>query len=100
MARHLCIKEANIVINRNQQEDEMKIGFAPKTVEVGDGTYLHFWYANNKGRGNNNCTIARSRLSERAWAYRLQDEIVFACCTSSWRGNVNFSKSVQRYLGL
>jgi hypothetical protein len=25
----------------------MKIGFAPKTVEVGDGTYLHFWYANN-----------------------------------------------------
>ena len=31
-----------------------------QSKRLSDGTFLYFWYANNKGRGSNNCTIIRS----------------------------------------
>lgn len=77
----------------------MEIGFAPKTVELADGTFLHFWYANNAGRGDNNCTIIRS-TEPRAAVSAKQTGIIATALTSSWRGNVNFSKEIQRSLGL
>ena len=78
----------------------MKITFSPKTVALPDGTYLHFWYANNAGRGSDNCTIIRSTNGERATYSANQTGIICKTYTSSWRGNVNFSCAVQRELGL
>jgi len=80
--------------------ERIKIGFAPKTIELPDGTFLHFWYANNKGRGSNNCTIIRSLTEERAAMSRNQTGIIASESTGSWSGNVNFSKAVQEHLGL
>lgn len=77
----------------------MKIGHAPKTVDLENGEYLHFWYANNKGRGDNNCTIIRSTES-RAAVSAKQTGIIKTVLTSSWAGNVNFSQAVQRWLGI
>lgn len=77
---------------------EIKIGFAPKTVRLADNDYLHFWYANNRGRGSSNCTIVRSEYEDRAAnADRQPGRRTF---TSSWAGNVNFSKRVRQALGL
>lgn len=78
---------------------ELKIGFAPKTIILPNGQFLHFWYANNKGRGNNNCTIIRS-TKLRSSVSAKQGGFIAQARTSSWRGNVNFSKSVQEKLGL
>ena len=89
-----------IITQTPRNEMRIEIGFAPKTVDIGNGEYLHFWYANNKGRGDNNCTIIRSRTSVRAALSRNQDEVIASTLTSSWAGNVNFSAAVRRYLGL
>lgn len=77
----------------------IEIGFAPKTVELEDGSFLHFWYANNAGRGDNNCTIIRS-TEPRAVVSAKQTSVIATALTSSWKGNVNFSKHVQECLGL
>lgn len=77
----------------------IEIGHSPKTVALADGTYLHFWYANNKGRGSDNCTIIRSS-SPRAAVSAKQENIISAVSTSHWAGKVNFSKYVQEHLGL
>jgi hypothetical protein len=79
--------------------ERIEIGFAPKSVKLSDGTFLHFWYANNRGRGDNNCTIIRS-TDPRASLSAKQTGIIATALTSSWRGQVNFSKEVQRTLGL
>jgi hypothetical protein len=81
----------------------IEIGFAPKTVKLSDGTYLHFFYANNKGRGSNNCTIIRTANPNRMSASKPQydDELAtHRVQTSHWAGNVNFSKQIQEQLGL
>jgi tartrate dehydratase alpha subunit/fumarate hydratase class I-like protein len=75
------------------------IGHSPKTVELVDGTKLHFWYANNKGGGCTNCTIIRSS-SPRAAVSAKQENIIAHVKTSHWAGNVNFSRRIQRALGL
>jgi O-glycosyl hydrolase len=77
----------------------MKIEHSPKTIKL-NGDYLHFWYANNKGRGTNNCTICRSTCQERASISKNQKEVTHMCKTSSWAGNVNFSRKVQNDLGI
>ena len=78
---------------------EIKIPFAPKTVNLSDGSFLHFWYANNKGRGGSNCTIIRS-TEPRASISKNQNGVIAACKTSAWSGKVNFSKAVQLALDL
>lgn len=81
----------------------IEIGFAPKTVKLTDNTYLHFFYANNKGRGNNNCTIIHSSNPSRMGESRNQindaGQMSYTY-TSSWHGHVNFSKRVQSSLGV
>lgn len=78
----------------------MKIHHASKTIALSDGTYLHFWYANNAGRGGNNCTIVRSSNPDRAVVSAKQSDVISATYTSAWAGKVNFSRGVQRRLGI
>jgi hypothetical protein len=73
---------------------------AEKTIDLENGEYLHFWYANNAGNGDSNCTIVRSSVAERAPMSAKQSGIIRKTYTSSWRGNVNFSAKVQKELGL
>lgn len=68
-------------------------------MDLGNGEFLHFWYANNKGRGSNNCTIIRSK-SPRAYCSKAQENVIAIVKTSAWAGNVNFSKAVQAALGV
>lgn len=77
----------------------IKIPFSPKTVELENGQFLHFWYANNAGRGDDNCTIIRSTAPRAAMSAK-QSDILSSTRASAWRGQVNFSKQVQSELGL
>lgn len=76
---------------------DLKIGV--KTIELKGGDKIHFWYANNKGRGSNNCTIIRSR-DDRAVTSAKQTGVFSKTQTSSWAGHVNFSKHIQSQLGI
>lgn len=82
---------------------KIDIGYNPKTVALENGEYLHFWYANNQGRGNNNCTIVRThnKLRMDTSQKQIDDECSIRYIrTSAWRGDVNFSAAVQSNLGL
>lgn len=70
-----------------------------KTIELLNGEYLHFWYANNAGRGSNNCTIIRS-TAPRAPTSKAQTNVLAKTTTSAWRGQVNLSDRVERELGI
>jgi O-glycosyl hydrolase len=78
---------------------QIKIGHAPKTVTLENGGFLHFWYANNKGRGRSNCTIIKSTLP-RAGVSSQQTDVIAMVRTSAWAGNVNFSKEIRQQLGV
>ena len=80
-------------------KNSINIPFAPKTVELENGQFLHSWYANNKGQGRTNCTIIRSS-SPRAAVSAKQESVIAYVKTSHWAGQVNFSKQVQSDLGL
>jgi len=80
--------------------DKINIGHAPKSVAVGDSSWLHFWYSNNKGRGGDNCTIVRSWSMDRSYFSRCQPEVIATIKTSAWAGKVNFSTKIQRGLRL
>jgi hypothetical protein len=58
------------------------------------GDFLYFWYANNKGRGRNNCTIIRSKSSIRAEYSKNQTEVTHKIMTSAWAGLPNMSNNV------
>lgn len=83
----------------NTGANNVKIEYAPKTVELPNNEFLHFWYANNKNRGCDNVTIIRS-TAPRASMSKNQDNKISFARTSAWRGIVNFSKSVQAKLGI
>ena len=70
-----------------------------KTLNLDNGQFLHFWYANNKGRGDNNCTIVRTTAA-RSTTSAKQTYVISKTQTSAWAGNVNFSKSVRDELGI
>lgn len=70
-----------------------------KTIKLENGEYLHFWYANNKGRGTDNCTIIRSTSTERATMSRKQTGVVIMVRTSAFHGKINFSRRVWAELG-
>lgn len=77
----------------------MKLQNGIKTLNLGNGEKVHFWYANNKGNGDSNVTIARS-TADRAACSAKQADVIAITKTSAWAGNVNYSKSVRRCLGL
>jgi hypothetical protein len=80
----------------------MKLQNSVKTAIVHDlgfgKTFLHFWYANNRGRGGNNVTIIKSSNKNRSALSKDQKNKLSIIKTSAWRGNVNFSKRVIRLL--
>jgi len=78
----------------------MKLAIGVKTVDLGGGEYLHFWYANNAGRGCSNCTIIRSRSPARAICAKKQADVISQVKTSAWKGHVNFSQPTKTALGL
>lgn len=81
----------------------INIGFSPKTVNLENGLFLHFYYANNKGRGADNCSIIKTTNPQRLGNEKSQindDGTISNTRTSSWAGNVNFSNAVQEKLGL
>jgi hypothetical protein len=90
---------AAIQVKEHDDKRSVAIPHSPKTVELPNGHKLHFWYANNKGRGDDNCTIIRS-TKPRAAVSAAQEEIIAQTRTSSWRGHVNFSKDVRKKMGL
>jgi len=65
-----------------------------KELKIEDNKYLYFWYANNKGRGENNCTIILSRSHKRMTTSRKQTEIITTIKTSAWKGRPNFSNYI------
>lgn len=79
---------------RNRINNIIKKGNSIKTINLNDGTYLHFWYANNKGRGTNNCTIVRSTESSRSTRSNNQYGVLAKVQTSAWMGKINFSNAV------
>ncbi len=78
----------------------MKLEHAPKTVEFPPTGWLHFWYANNGGRGADNCTIVLSSSRVRAGVSAKQTGVISKTRTSSWRGKVNFSTAIREKLGV
>ena len=68
---------------------------------LSDGRKLCAWWANNAGRGRNNCTLAVvPGATERAAYSRQQADVMATTRTSSWRGDVNLSRAVRETLGI
>lgn len=74
--------------------------FSPKTIALKNGTAIHFWYANNRGRGNCNLTIVHSRSKNRAVKAAQQEETIAVTRASSWMGNVCLSAKILSNLGV
>jgi hypothetical protein len=79
---------------------DMKLKNGIKAIDLANGTFLYFWYANNAGRGIDNCTIIHSSSHERAEYSRNQKEVLGRELTSAWNGSVNFSREIISILGL
>lgn len=80
---------------------KLEIGFAPKTITLENGEFLHFWCSNSSGYNKQSyCNIVRSTTAVRATTSAKQTDILAQAKTGQWRGNVNFSKTVQKQLGL
>ena len=77
---------------------KLVLSYSPRTQPLPGGTFLHFWYANNAGRGTSNCTIIRSTDAVRAVISSKQTGIIKSTTTSSWKGNVNFSGKIRAEL--
>jgi len=76
----------------------MRLG---KITKLSNGNLLMAWWANNVGRGNNNCTlIVVLPNTPRAEMSKNQTNVISKTLCSSWAGNVNLSKKVQRELGI
>ena len=66
-----------------------------------DGRKLLAWWANNKGRGRDNCTLAVVDAdTPRAEYSRNQANVQAMTRTSSWGGDVNLSRRVMAILGI
>ncbi len=66
-----------------------------------NGQKLFVWFANNKGRGSNNCTLAVVDWEEKR-AVRVAGQKGFNAMTttSAWNGNINLSKQICNELGI
>lgn len=73
-----------------------------KTIEqLNNGKQLFIFYANDKGRGKNNCTIQLVDKNQKRKLTAKDTTIVLKeVYTSSWKGDINFSKNVQKLLGI
>jgi hypothetical protein len=72
-----------------------------KIEKLKNGQQLFLFFANDKGRGRNNCIIQVVEKGERRNIVAKRTKNVLAeAYTTSWKGDVNFSKQVQKILGI
>lgn len=72
-----------------------------KINNLKNGNQLFAYWANNKGRGSNNCTLLVVPANEpRPNFSDSVQNVISKTRTSSWRGLVNLSKSVCDTLGI
>jgi hypothetical protein len=72
-----------------------------KITELKNGNRLFAFWANNRGRGDNNCTLQVVEPgTNRPVLSRLTTNVISETRTSSWRGDVNLSRNIQRKLGI
>ena len=71
-----------------------------KETMLKNGKKLLAYWANNAGRGTDNCTLCVVDGSDARPALSKNVECYARTQTSSWAGNVNLSKRVQRILGI
>lgn len=72
-----------------------------KIEKLKNGNQLFVFWANNAGRGSNNCTLQIvPPTSIRKIYSRETENIIAQTRTSSWKGDVNFSENVCDRLGI
>lgn len=72
-----------------------------KINQLVDGKLLFAFWANNRGRGSDNCTLQIVPTGTKRPIYsRLTENVIATTTTSSWRGKVNFSEKICRELGI
>ena len=72
-----------------------------KINELENGNLLFVYWANNTGRGTNNCTLIVVPPGEQRTSYsRDVKNIISKTLTSSWRGDVNLSQVILDELGI
>jgi hypothetical protein len=72
-----------------------------KTEKLKNGNQLFVFFSNDKGRGKNNCTIQLVGPGEkRKLVAKMTKNILSEVYTTSWKGDINFSKDVQKQLGI
>ena len=75
--------------------------YIDKEMDLKNGKKLIAYWANNRGRGRNNCTLyVVEKGTKRAGNCKLQNKIDYFTrySTSSWRGNVNLSRRICKKL--
>jgi len=72
-----------------------------KVEKLKNGKQLFVFFSNDKGRGKNNCTIQLVEGTEkRKLTAKLTKEVLKEVYTTSWKGDINFSKRIQKILGV
>jgi len=72
-----------------------------KITALKNGNQLFAYWANNRGRGSNNCTLLVVPANEQRPIFsRDVKNIIANTRTSSWRGHVNLSAAVCNELGI
>ena len=72
-----------------------------KITNLRNGTVLAAHWANNRGRGRDNCTLSILPAAvDRGVYVRDNKHVIASCRTSSWQGSVNLSRNVLAKLGI
>lgn len=72
-----------------------------KIEELKSGRKLFVFFSNDKGRGKNNCTIqVVTKGEKRNLTAKLTKNVLAEAYTTSWKGDINFSKRIQEILGV
>jgi hypothetical protein len=85
-------------IKTQTEEDQMRLA---KITALKNGNQLFAYWANNRGRGSDNCTLLVVPANEQRPNFsRDVENIISKTRTSSWRGLVNLSADVCNRLGI
>ena len=71
----------------------------PET-KLADGRKLLAWWANNRGRGSDNCSLAIVDGDDKRETHAAKQNAYAHTRTSSWAGDVNLSTAVLKRLGI
>jgi hypothetical protein len=73
--------------------------YSPKTIKINESYFVHFFYSNNRGNGDNNVSVSVTTLSDRSEVSQLTKRSGREK-TSGFAGLVNVSKKLCRDLGI